>query len=114
MRTGFRLLVKCRCYGDRLQAHPQVGPIDVAVGAKLVSHPQDVTNREREAEIIVTFRAVFGRGRDRKATADQAEQLAAEVGHHRTAVAGVERGLNLNQPTELRDPSFKARSSPAM
>ena len=101
MRTGFRLLVKCRCCRDRLQAYPQVGPIDVAAGAKLVSHPQDVTNREREAEIIVTLRAVFGRGRDSEAASDQAEQLAAEVGHHRPTVAGVKRGLNLNQPTEL-------------
>jgi len=73
----------------------------VAASAKLVSHPEHVTNREREAEIIVTFRAVLGRGRDSEAASNQAEQLAAEIGHHRTTVAGVERGLNLDQPAEL-------------
>jgi len=45
----------------------------VASGAKLVSNPEDVTNREREAEIIVTFCSISGCGRDGEAASDQAE-----------------------------------------
>ncbi len=101
MQTGFRMRVKTGCGCDRLLTYPQLGPIDVAASTKLVGHPEDVTDREREAEIIVRFRTFFGRGRDGKAASDQAEQLAAEVGHYCTTVSGVEWGLNLNQPAEL-------------
>jgi hypothetical protein len=45
----------------------------VAAGAKLVSYPEDVPNRECKAEIIVAFRSILGRGRDGEAASDQAK-----------------------------------------
>ncbi len=73
----------------------------MAASAKLVGYPEEVANRERVAEIRVGLRTFFGRGRDSEAAADQAKQLATEVGHYRATITGVERGLNLNQPAEL-------------
>jgi hypothetical protein len=73
----------------------------VAAGSKLISDPEEITHSECEAKIIVAVCVVFSRGRDSEAASNEAKQLAPEVSHYRAAIPRVERGLNLNQSTQL-------------
>jgi hypothetical protein len=94
-------LVGRQRFGCGLQAHAEVGAIHAPSCAELVGDPQKVSNRDREAEVILASNLPrAGRWRSQPAS-DQAQKLTAEVRHHSAAVARIERGLDLDQTTEL-------------
>ena len=86
----------------------------MAVGAKLIGHPERIVSGDREAEVVVSLgaRPIIGRDRDRQAAPDQAQQLTAKVGHHRAAVAGIQGSLHLDQPTKLSRPELQGAVKP--
>ena len=83
-----------------------------ALGAELVGDPEGVVGRDGEAEVVVVLAAASRRRGEGQAAADQAEPLAAEVGHQGTAVAGMQGGGDLDQAAERPWPSSRRRSSP--
>ena len=123
-RLGLRRRPRSRCLRRRFtgwlaegfQSHAEVGAIDTTVGPKLIGHPERIVSRDRKTEVIVSLGAcpIIGRDRNCQPASDQAQQLAAKVGHDCAAIAGIQRRLYLDQPTELCDLSFRARSSPAI
>src|SRR5262249_49328096 len=108
-RRFLRLAPPCRVRGTRgccgsggwFQAYPEVCSIHATSSAKLVDDPEDIACRKCEPEVIIPLGAIVGTDRDRQPAPDQAKQLAAKIGHHCAAVSRIERGLNLDQASEL-------------
>ena len=94
--------------------HAEVGAVDPPAGPELVGDPEGVARGDREAEVVVELAAACGRSRRRgQAAADHAEPAAAEVGQQGAAVAGVERGVDLDQAAELPGAELQPAVEPA-